>query len=122
MPLRQYGIHAPLHEIKADLFKALAHPARVRTLELLADGERPVAELLAETGMEASHLSQHLAVLRRVGVVTSRREGKTVLYRVAGPAVTGLLRDARTVLLEAHATTRQALDAIDALDDDLTSR
>ncbi|MGO1317122.1 MAG: ArsR/SmtB family transcription factor, partial [Cellulomonadaceae bacterium] len=70
VPLRQYGVDQPLHEIKAELFKSLAHPARVRALELLSDGERPVSELLAETGMEASHLSQHLSVLRRAGVVT----------------------------------------------------
>lgn len=110
MPLRQYGVEQPLHEIKAELFKALAHPVRVRALELLADGERPVSELLAETGMEASHLSQHLSVLRRAGVVTSRRAGKTVLYRVAGPAVIGLLRDARTVLVESYAHTAHALE------------
>ena len=109
MPLRQYGIENPLYEVKAELFKALAHPARVRALELLAGGEHPVADLLTQMNMEASHLSQHLAVLRRAGLVTSRREGKTVLYRLAGEAVSGLLRDARTVLIEAHSATSAAL-------------
>lgn len=99
----------PIHEIKADLFKALAHPIRVRVLELLADGERGVSELLADTGFEASHLSQHLAVLRRAGVVLSRREGSTVHYRLAHPAVAELLADARTFLLAALDQTRVAL-------------
>lgn len=111
MPLREYGVDKPLHEIKAELFKALAHPARVRALELLSDGERPVSGLLTEMQMEASHLSQHLSVLRRSGLVSSRREGNTVLYRLAGPAVSGLLRDARTVLIESFAHTSAALEA-----------
>lgn len=55
----------PLSEIKAELFKALAHPGRVRVLELLRDGERSVAELVPLVGLEASHLSQQLGVLRR---------------------------------------------------------
>ncbi len=110
MPLREYGIKKPLHEIKAELFKALAHPARVRSLELLADGERPVSELLTEMRMEASHLSQHLSVLRRSGLVSSRREGNTVLYRLAGPAVSGLLQDARIVLMESIAHTSAAFE------------
>lgn len=111
MPLREYGVTKPLYEIKAELFKALAHPARVRALELLAEGERPVSELLTEMQMEASHLSQHLSVLRRSGLVSSRREGNTVLYRLAGPAVLGLLHDARTVLLESFTHTTAALEA-----------
>lgn len=109
MPLREYGVDKPLHEIKAELFKALAHPARVRALELLEDRERPVSELLTEMNMEASHLSQHLSVLRRAGLVSSRRDGKAVLYRLAGPAVSGLLRDARTVLVESFSATSAAL-------------
>ena len=57
----------PLYEIKANLFKALAHPARIRVLELLSaapDNSAPVSYLLAETGLEPSHLSQHLATLQ----------------------------------------------------------
>ena len=72
----------PLYEIKANLFKALAHPARIRVLELLSaapDNSAPVSYLLAETGLEASHLSQHLAVLRRCGLIEARRAGRMVL-------------------------------------------
>src|SRR5262245_48659531 len=65
----------PLSEIKAELFKALAHPGRVRILEILRDGEHTVTELVPLVGLEASHLSQQLAVLRRARIVTTRREG-----------------------------------------------
>ena len=66
---------APLYEVKADLFKALGHPARVRALEVLAVGERSVGELQPEVGIELSHLSQQLAVLRRAGLVATRKDG-----------------------------------------------
>lgn len=93
--------HAPLYEIKANLFKALAHPARIRVLELLTEQpgiERQVSDLIAHVGLEASHLSQHLAVLRRHGVVTAQRRGSAVFYRVAHPRVVDLLLVAREFL------------------------
>ena len=108
----QHRRDTPLHEIKADLFKALGHPLRVRVLELLAGGERPVADLLIETGLEASHLSQHLAVLRRTGLVTARREGNAVHYQLAHPSVLELMTAARTFLLDALSGTRSALDEL----------
>ncbi|HSO91946.1 MAG TPA: metalloregulator ArsR/SmtB family transcription factor [Arthrobacter sp.] len=93
----------PLYEIKANLFKALAHPARIRVLELLAaapDNAAPVSYLLAETGLEASHLSQHLATLRRHGVVTSSRSANAVTYRLSNPKIAELLAIARIFLLD----------------------
>jgi DNA-binding transcriptional ArsR family regulator len=94
---------APLYEIKANLFKALAHPARIRILELLAaapDTAAPVSFLLSETGLEASHLSQHLATLRRHKVVTSVRSANMVTYRIAHPKIAELLAIARAFLLD----------------------
>lgn len=106
----------PLYEIKANLFKGLAHPLRIRVLELLsAAPEVPVADLLEETALEASHLSQHLAVLRRHQLVTSRRVGSTVLYALAYPEVAELLRVARTLLTEIVATDRARGEAAAAL-------
>jgi DNA-binding transcriptional ArsR family regulator len=100
----------PLNEIKANLFKGLAHPVRIRVLELLAaDAEVPVSTLLAETGMEASHLSQHLAVLRRYQLVESERRGSTVLYRLHSPQVAELLRVARELLGEILRSTQANL-------------
>lgn len=89
----------PLYEVKADLFKGLAHPLRIRVLEVLSSApEVPVATLLVETGLEASHLSQHLAVLRRHRLVLSERRGSQVFCRLAYPQVADLLRVARELL------------------------
>lgn len=103
---------APLYEIKANLFKALAHPARIRVLELLAaapDTAAPVSYLLAETGLEASHLSQHLATLRRHRVVTSVRTANAVTYRLAHPKIAELLAIARIFLLDSLAESGEQL-------------
>jgi DNA-binding transcriptional ArsR family regulator len=95
----------PISELKAELFKALAHPARIRALEVLTDGERSVGELLPLVGIEASHLSQQLAVLRRVGLVTSRKEGSSVIYAIKDPVTVDLLRVARQLLINSLAQT-----------------
>jgi len=88
----------PLYEAKADLFRTLGHPVRIRVLELLQDGARPVRELLAEIDVEASNLSQQLAVLRRSGLVHSSRDGATVLYSLASPDIANLLLNGRRIL------------------------
>lgn len=110
MPLHALGVDRPLAEVKAELFKALAHPVRVRTLELLVERDRQVSELLTELGLEASHLSQHLALLRRAGVVTARRTGNAVHYALALPAVADMLTAARSVLVDSAARHRDLLD------------
>lgn len=110
----------PLYEVKANLFKGLAHPLRVRVLEVLAaapDRETPVAELLEATGLEASHLSQHLAVLRTHRLVTAERRGNQVRYRLAYPQVADLLRVARALLGEILQTTERQLAAQAGLPD-----
>ena len=73
----------PLHQAKAELFRTMGHPVRVRVLELLQERPRAVHELLDEIDVEASNLSQQLAVLRRAGLVISTREGATVRYSLA---------------------------------------
>lgn len=92
------GVIAPLYQLKADFFKTLGHPARIRVLELLSDREHAVAEMLPEVGIEAAHLSQQLAVLRRANLVTSRKEGSTVYYSLTSPHVADLLAVARRIL------------------------
>ncbi len=115
---------APLYEIKANLFRALAHPVRIRVLELLTGapgetagqaGELSVTELLADLEISPSHLSGHLAVLKRHGVVTSRRSGSHVYYRMAHPAVLDLLAAARVFLLDSLARGSDQLAAASAL-------
>jgi len=88
----------PLYKLKAEFFKTLGHPARIRILELLAIEDRSVGELLPEIGIESSNLSQQLGVLRRAGVVDARKDGNTVIYSIATPDIAELLAVARKVL------------------------
>jgi len=101
----------PLYEVKANLFKGLAHPVRVRVLEVLANAETDlsVSDLLTDTGLEASHLSQHLSVLRRHNLVVAERRGSLVFYSLAYPQVADLLAVARQLLVEILETTQQRL-------------
>jgi ArsR family transcriptional regulator len=96
----------PPHRAQAELFKTLGHPVRVRVLELLCEGPRPVRDLLAEIEVEASNLSQQLAVLRRSGIVTARRQGASVTYELADGDVPELMGAARRIL--AHLPAPQA--------------
>ena len=90
----------PLYQAKAEFFRMLGHPVRIRVLELLQDGPLPVRDLLAAIEVEPSSLSQQLAVLRRSGIVSSTREGSTVVYELAGGDVADLLGAARRILTE----------------------
>ena len=108
------GLNRPLSEVKAELFNALGHPARVRALEVLADGERTVGELQPLVGIEASHLSQQLGVLRRAGLVTTRREGASVVYALKDPLVAELLAIAKRLLISTLAETRDLLAELTA--------
>lgn len=102
---------APLYEVKANLFKGLAHPVRIRVLELLCEApEVPVTDLLAATGLEASHLSQHLSVLRRYHLVRGERRGLQMFYSLAYPQVADLLSVARLLLNSILHTTREQLE------------
>jgi ArsR family transcriptional regulator len=93
-------VPVPLYQTKAEFFRTLGHPVRIRVLELLGDGPLPVRDLLADIDIEASNLSQQLAVLRRAGIVTSTREAGTVRYALAGPDVADLMRAARSFLTQ----------------------
>ncbi|GEL24250.1 transcriptional regulator [Pseudonocardia sulfidoxydans NBRC 16205] len=88
----------PLYQAKAEFFKTLGHPVRIRVLELLSVREHAVSELLAEIAVEPANLSQQLAVLRRAGLVRTRREGSAVFYSLTGPEVSELLAVARAIL------------------------
>ncbi|MYW67076.1 metalloregulator ArsR/SmtB family transcription factor [Streptomyces sp. SID8379] len=93
-------MQAPLYQVKAEFFRMLGHPVRIRVLELLQNGPVSVRDLLVDIDVEPSNLSQQLAVLRRSGIVVSTREGATVNYALAGGDVAELLRAARRILTE----------------------
>ena len=78
------------------MMAALSHEARLRVLCDLVGGERTAGELVRRSGLSQSALSQHLAKLRAEGLVATRRDGKTILYRIADPdaaRILGVLHD-----------------------------
>lgn len=101
-----------LHQAKAELFRTLGHPVRIRVLELLQEGPRAVHDLLAAIEVEPSNLSQQLAVLRRAGIVVSTREGSTVLYSVGTSDVDDLMRAARRFLTDLLADRESLLSEL----------
>ena len=88
----------PIEDAQAELFKALAHPVRVRVLELLAERDHTMGELALRTGFELSHLSQHVTQLRRTGIVDSRRVRTSVLCTLRDPQTAELLACARRLI------------------------
>lgn len=91
-------LDTPLYTLKAEFFKTLGHPARIRILELLVERDHTVAELLGELGLESSSMSHQLGVLRRAGLVTASKQSTTVTYSLASPTIADLLAVARKVL------------------------
>ncbi len=89
-----------LQILKADMFRALAHPARIRLLERLTTSEHSVQELQAALGLSQPIVSQHLAVLRSGRLVTVRKVGNAAHYALRSPLVAELLRVARELLSE----------------------
>lgn len=86
-----------IQQFKADFFKALSHPMRIRILEVLSEGEQNVNELQAILGSEGSAVSQQLAVLRAKNLVNSMKEGTTVVYSLRDPLIKDLLDVAKQI-------------------------
>jgi DNA-binding transcriptional ArsR family regulator len=86
-----------LQVFKADFFRALAHPVRIRILEVLGTGEHSVQELQEALGLEQPVVSQQLAILRAKNIVTPRKVGTTVLYALSDRLITKLLSVAREI-------------------------
>ena len=109
------NVSVPLYQAKAEMFRVLGHPVRIRVLELLQDGPRPVRDLLAEIYIEASSLSQQLAVLRRACIVVTFRDSGLVMYALSTTALADLLAAGRRIL-------REVLTDRDGLLAELTAR
>lgn len=101
-------MRSPLRQFKADFFKALGHPGRIKIIESLRSGEKTVGELQALLDEESSPASQHLALLRGKGIVSGRKDGNNVYYTVRDPGVFELLDVARGIF-NAHLTDAQEL-------------
>lgn len=89
----------PLYQAKAEFFRTLGHPLRIRILELLADRDHAVHELVDRISIAPSNLSQQLAVLRRTSLVVAHRRGGQVTYSISAPEVRDLLLSARKSLV-----------------------
>ena len=98
-----------LQEFKAGFFRALAHPVRIRILELLVKGDRSVQELQEALGLEQPVVSQQLAVLRSNNIVSGRKEGVSVRYTVRDPLIATLLDTARQIFNNHLVGTREML-------------
>lgn len=92
---------SPALEKAALLFKALSHPTRLAIVNALADGECNVLTLRGIVGFDLSTVSRHLLQLKTAGALTSRRDGKQVLYRLRTPCVVTVMRCVTTIANEA---------------------
>ncbi|HOV80062.1 MAG TPA: metalloregulator ArsR/SmtB family transcription factor [Bacillota bacterium] len=86
-------------EERADLLKAIAHPSRLSILESLRGGEKCVCKIIEEVGLEQSNTSQHLNILKKSGVLGSRKEGPRVIYWVNYPEIFELIKITDTILM-----------------------
>jgi ArsR family transcriptional regulator len=111
MPLST--LDQPVYAAQADLFRALGHPARIRILELLVEGDQSVGSLLAEIGLGPSTLSQHLAVVKRTGLVESSRKGNAVTYRLADASIEEFFAAARNLLASTLGKVRLTLEELE---------
>ena len=102
-----------LQGFKAELFKALAHPARIRILELLRVGEKSVTELQLALSSEGSTVSQQLAVLRMKNLVDTRKSGNNIYYRLQDQQVNDLLAVARR-MFDTHLVQLQSMSTDDS--------
>ena len=98
-----------LPAFKAQFFRALAHPTRIRLLEVLVRGARTVQELQDALALDQPTVSQQLAVLRNQGIVSATKEGLSVRYAVRDPLVGELLEVARRIFNNHLVTTRGLL-------------
>ena len=102
----------PIYRVKAEFFRTLGHPARIRVLEILQGGERSVGELVLEVGIEASHLSQQLGIMRRAGIIQSRKVGSNVYYSVGDPKFFELLDVAKRIITSSLAESQLLLEQL----------
>lgn len=100
----------PVYALKADFFRVLGHPARVKLLQALRGGELSVGTLQEVLGLDSSGTSQHLAALRKQGLVVGRKEGTMVYYRVKDPRTLELLELAKGIIASTLEENKALLD------------
>ena len=101
-----------IFELHAEVCKTLANPWRLKLIELLRNGERPLKELVEETGIPLANVSQHLNLMKAAGVVEARREGSRSFYRLANPKILKAFDVMRDILRDRLAETREVARAL----------
>ena len=115
MRLSEFGMQTDqLQEWKAEFFKALAHPARIKIVDYLRRGERPAGEIVEALGLDQSNGSQHLAVLRNKNILVARRQGTSVYYCVRDPMLFQILDLLRQYFHDHLNEMRGLLEELDA--------
>jgi DNA-binding transcriptional ArsR family regulator len=102
-----------MQQFKADFFKALSHPLRIRILELLTEGEKSVNEIQSSLNSEGSAVSQQLSVLRAKNIVVGTKDGKRVMYSLRDPMIINLLAVAREIFNNHLIDTISMLEELD---------
>ncbi len=88
-----------IFQSQADYFKALSHPARLKILHLLRDGEKCVCEIVPLLGMEQSNVSRHLAIMRKEGILSSQKKGLKVTYSTTNKTIYELIDMSKTIMV-----------------------
>jgi ArsR family transcriptional regulator len=98
-----------IFEMQAEICKTLTNPKRIEILNILKNEERTVTELVNALGASKANVSQHLAVMRHKGILTTRRDGVNIFYRVANPKVIDACALMKEVLFEQHVARKKAV-------------
>lgn len=106
----------PIYSVKAEFFKALGSPARIRILELLRAGEKSAGQLVRDLELEQSNVSQQLGVLRSKGIIEGRRDGATVYYHVKDPRTFQLLAAAKEIIASTLTETNELLTDLQGIE------
>ncbi|WP_040209634.1 ArsR/SmtB family transcription factor [Neobacillus jeddahensis] len=110
-----------MQQFKAEFFKALSHPLRIRILELLAEGDKNVNEIQTLVGSEGSAVSQQLTILRAKNIVIGMKEGNKVIYTLKDPMIIELLAIARQIFNNHLIDTITILDKFKVEEEDVTA-
>jgi len=105
-------LNLDIQQFKADFFKALAHPLRIKILEILAQGDKSVNEILELLELEGSAVSQQLSILRSKNIVIGNKEGNRVIYSLRDPAIIELLSVAKKIFNNHLIDTITILDKV----------
>ncbi len=98
-----------IHTLQADILKSIAHPTRIEILQQLQEGERCVCEIFPALNIEQPNVSRHLSILKKEGIVSSRKEGLKVIYRVNDPRIFEILELVTEMLKEHWDSRKEAL-------------